>query len=366
MINSKNTILSVAAVAALTLSGCGSDTPDTPDITSTTSTTSTPGATSDTISGDIASDRTLTADRTWILNGRVNVPPGVTLTIEPGTTIAGKEGTSAWLFVAAGAILMAEGTEANKITFTSEAAIKGEAEASGQWGGVTIIGNSTNPQLAAGYEVDETIFAGTDNSSSGVIKHAVFNNTGIAIRPDQEVNGLSLFGVSDSTIVDNITVNRSFDDGLEIWGGTVNVSNITIIDAGDDAFDTDSGWTGTVDGLTVTNPVYAAIEMSGTTVGTYKNVEITVNSPLSEGGVYYKAGSGEVIGAVLENVNIRYNNASRGALTVRGDFDSVNSTMTNVVLNLGSNSSIAAWTADDEADRAEIQAVFDAGTGNVQ
>ena len=348
--------LSVFTAAAITLTGCGgggsSDTPSAPKPKPT------PEPSSELV-GTISANKTLTADTQWLLNGKVVVASGVTLTIEPGTTIAGMEGTDAWLMVLSEAKLMANGTAANPIVFTSEAAINGETEAPGQWGGVTIIGNSANSQTGA-YEVDDVTEAGTSGNTSGSLKYVVVNNSGIAVEVDKEINGLSLFGVSASTTVENITTNRSGDDGVEIWGGTVNLKNVTIDGAQDDSFDTDSGWTGMVDGLTITNGKKAGIEMSGTTVGTYKNVNITLDSADSEGGLYFKAGDGEVLGAVLENVNVVYNSAVKGAMSVHGDFDNANSSMTNVVLS-GSNDAIVAKSSpDDDADVAEVQAMYDA------
>jgi len=345
--------LSALAATAITITGCGGGGGSTPVGGSTPA-----PVTKTTLSGNIVANKTLTADKTWILDGQVEVHDGATLTIEPGTKIAGKEGTDAWLFVKPGAKLMAEGTAAKPILFTSEAAIKGEAEAAEQWGGVTIVGNSANSQTG-NYEVDDATAAGTGDATSGVLKYVTINNSGIAVAPDKEINGLSLFGVSASTTVENITVNRSGDDGIEIWGGSVNLKTIKIDGAKDDSFDTDSGWTGTVDGLTITNGKKAGIEMSGTTVGTYKNVNITIDSPDSEGGLYFKAGSGEVVGGKFENVVVTYNSTAKGAIAVTGDFDNVNSTMTNVTL-AGSNTAIVAKKDTDAAATALAKALFDA------
>ena len=296
-----------------------------------------------------------------MLDGKVEVASGVTLTVEAGTTIVGKEGTDAWLFVKSGAKLVAEGTATSPIVFTSEAAMLNETEASGQWGGVTIIGNSANSQTGT-YEVDDLTEAGTGDATSGSLKYVTINNSGIAVAPDKEINGLSLFGVSASTTVENVTINRSGDDGIEIWGGSVNLKDVTINGAGDDSFDTDSGWNGTVDGLTISNGTYSGIEMSGTSVGTYKNVTIDVSATntLAEGGLFFKAGSGEIVGGHFENVAITYNSTAKGAMVVHGDFDSVNTTMTNVTIT-GTNTKIVAKTSpDDDAEVTVVKGIFDA------
>ncbi len=363
-------LLSVAAAAVLALNGCGggssssttdTTTTDTNTTDTNTSTTGTTTPTSDTLSGKISADTTLTADTVWKLDGKVVVESGATLTIEAGTTVIGVEGTDAWLMVMPGAKLMAEGTEANPILFTSEVAYNGGTEAPGQWGGVTLIGNSDNDQTDT-YEVDDTTQAGTGDASSGSLKYVTINNTGIAVEQDKEINGLSLFGVSSATTVDHITVNNSGDDGIEIWGGTVNLTNITIVGAQDDGFDTDLGWTGTVDGLVISEGKYAGIEMSGTSTGTYKNVDITVTSADSEGGLYFKGHDGEMLGGHFENVEITYNTTSAGCMVGRGTFDKANASMTGVVCD-GSNTDIIAkddTVAVDVQSAADIKAMYDA------
>ena len=69
----------------------------------------------------------------------------------------------------------------------------------------------------------------------------------------QETNGLSMVGVGSGTVVENITVDYSNDDGIEIWGGTVNMTNVTISHCTDDHLDVDSMYQGTVKNLVRNN-----------------------------------------------------------------------------------------------------------------
>jgi len=318
------------------------------------------------ISGTISINTTLTADKVWLLDGKVEVADGVTLTVEPGTTVAGKSGTNGWLLVHPGAQLNAAGTSVAPILFTSEEAVDGAAEAFGQWGGVTLIGNAGNDQTSA-YEVDGTVpGTGNDTDSSGVLTYVTLNNTGVEVVTNQEINGLSFVGVGSLTLVDNITVNRSGDDGIEIWGGTVNLTNIVIDGAQDDSFDTDEGWAGSVDGLTITNGAKAGIEMSGSTRATYKNVTITHGAgDGAEGGIYFKPNDNQEIGGVFENVTITHNGADTafGAIHSRekpGSALDFATTFTNVTL-AGTN---PTKFSGDEA--AVLEAIFDNGTGNTK
>jgi len=316
------------------------------------------------LSGTITVDTVLTADKVWLLDGKVEVDNGAVLTVEPGTTVAGKSGTNGWLLVHPDSQLNAAGTVADPILFTSEEAVNGEAEAFGQWGGVTLIGNAGNDQTTA-YEVDGTVpGTGNDADSSGILTYVTLNNTGVEVVVDQEINGLSLVAVGAGTTIDNITVNRSGDDGIEIWSGTVAFTNIVIDGAQDDSFDTDQGWTGSVDGLTITNGVKAGIEMSGSTRAIYKNVSITLGAAnVSEGGIYFKPNDNKAIGGVFENVTITHNgtDAAFGAIHSRekpGSSIDLLSTFTNVVLE-GTNP-----TKFSGPYATTLESLFDNGSGN--
>jgi hypothetical protein len=51
-------------------------------------------------------------------------------------------------------------------------------------------------------------------------------------------------GVGSGTTVDHIQVYNSSDDGIEIFGGNVNLRRVVITGADDDGLDTDTGWRG--------------------------------------------------------------------------------------------------------------------------
>ena len=160
---------------------------------------------------------------------------------------------------------MAQGTAAQPIIFTSEIAANGGTAAVGQWGGLTIIGNAGNAQVGP-YEVNSEFVPGTSDmaDNSGVLTYVQILNSGITMAQDKEINGLSLVGVGSGTTIQNITVVKSDDDCVEAWGGTVNMSNITVSECTDDHFDIDDGYSGTVTNLVINQTTgNAAMEMSG-------------------------------------------------------------------------------------------------------
>lgn len=310
------------------------------------------------ISGIISSDKTLTADKVWVLKGLVTVNNGATLTIEPGTTVLGAAGTGAatsYLVIDKGAKIMAEGTQANPIIFKGETAYDGGANEWGQWGGITIIGNAGNAQVGA-YEADSSFTAGTSDlaDNSGVLKYIELYNSGITMETDKELNGMSFVGVGSGTTVDNIKVEKSDDDCMEFWGGTVNVSNISLAECSDDQFDIDDGYSGTVTNLTIVQTTgNAAMEMSGNTAATFENLNITVNNSSKEGGIYFK---GDGTGGHFKNGSITYNvSNSYGAFHSNGAFDSTNTSFTNFTLGGTSTDKFTGPSATSIENLFDIQ-----------
>jgi trimeric autotransporter adhesin len=66
-----------------------------------------------------------------------------------------------------------------------------------------------------------------------------------------DLNGLTLSGVGSATTIDNVQVHNSGDDGIEIFGGTVNMKHVILTGALDDSLDCDEAWTGNVQFLIV-------------------------------------------------------------------------------------------------------------------
>lgn len=296
-----------------------------------------PALAKETIANTISADTTLTSDKIWIIDGLVTVQDGATLTIEPGTVVAGKYGTadnSSYMVIAPGGKIIADGTADAPIIFTSEKAVDGEAPAVGQWGGLTLVGNAGNDQVKP-YEVNEDFVAGTSDmaDNSGVLRHVKILNSGITMAEDKEINGLSFVGVGSGTVVENITVDLSDDDGVELWGGTVNLSNITISRCTDDHFDFDDGYSGLVTNLVINNTMgNAGIEMSGNTAATIDGFNITMTDTAKEGGIYFK-GSG--IGGTLKNGTVTYMVEDNGYGAIHSNdvnIDAANTSFENVSL----------------------------------
>jgi hypothetical protein len=202
---------------------------------------------STTLTGTINTTTTLTADKVWTLKGYVYVTDGAKLIIQPGTTIISDISEKGALCIERGAQIIAEGTATKPIVFTSGRPA-GE-RTPGDWGGIVILGRAktnrtSEPTIEGGIGRP---FGGTnDLDNSGVLKYVRIEYAGIAAMPNSEINALTLGGVGNGTIIDNVQTIYANDDAFEFFGGTVNAKNLYAFATADDDFDFDFGYTGTI------------------------------------------------------------------------------------------------------------------------
>lgn len=212
------------------------------------------------ISGTITENVTLTSDTYWILSGGVFVGEDgseqeVTLTIEPGTMLAGESGND-FLVINRGAKIEAAGTRSEPIVMTSIADLEGEAEENdrGEWGGLIINGKAP----INGCNADETLceaegeggtgkYGGNDVAdNSGTLRYLQVKYAGFEITEKNELNGIAFQGVGSGTTVEYIQVHNNDDDGVEFFGGTVNAKYLVLTGNEDDSLDWTLGWQGKV------------------------------------------------------------------------------------------------------------------------
>jgi len=286
--------------------------------------------------GAITANETWTSDKIYILTGKVIVNSGVTLTIQPGTIIKGAEGTgtlASALVVAQGAKLNAVGTEALPIIFTSvlDNIAAGQLTGTnldendqGLWGGVIILGYA--PISAADGDVLSQIegipasdtfgaFGGSNSTDdSGDLAYISIRHGGALIGAGNEINGLTLGGVGSGTSISNIEVVSNLDDGIEFFGGTVNVSNILIGHQGDDGLDIDMNYAGTITNFVVINGVNSdeSLEIDGPEGTTNTSGLFTLLNGTTNGNGDFKAkAQGTVNNVIMGTAKIRasYQNA---------------------------------------------------------
>lgn len=333
--------LFLAVTVAAIMTGCGSDSSDKKNSSSASFASCDESKTpvQCTLSGTVNKNYTLTADKLWLLNGPIKVgygngnintaaerqqlkDAGVTLTIEPGTDVRGL-GSGSALIVTRGSKLMAEGTAAKPITFSS---IDENYDGMSEWGGVVIQGFA--PQYGKG---DSGVcyagnadgicnvegeggsivgkFGGNDVAdNSGVIKYVRIAEGGISVGASNEINGLTLQGVGYGTTIEYVQVHGNLDDGVEWFGGTVNAKYLVLTNNDDDDLDFDEGYKGNIQHVIIKKSANAAPQGS--------------NDPRGiEGNSDYDALEDESVSAThaaIANVTIKGNNVNNSATHSKG------------------------------------------------
>jgi len=196
---------------------------------------------------------------------------GPTLTIEAGATLAFQTNKD-FIIINRGSRILADGRADAPITITSVSDINGTVgpEDVQQWGGIVINGFAVSNKCsyvgvrgAAGFDLapgtecsieaegsagdDDSQYGGAnDADDSGILRYVVVKHTGAQVANGDELNGISFGAVGSSTIVENLEAYSTFDDGIEMFGGAVDITNYVAVYVRDDSIDIDEGYNGTI------------------------------------------------------------------------------------------------------------------------
>jgi hypothetical protein len=194
---------------------------------------------------------------------------GPVLTIEAGATLAWRTSKD-FMIINRGSQIFAVGSPDAPITLTSTSDVDGTVgpEDVQQWGGVVINGFAVTNKCAytgtrgeAGFALagechvaaegaaglDESFYGGdNDTDSSGRLEYVRVKHTGATVGNGDELNGITFGGVGSNTVVGNLQVYSTYDDGIEIFGGNFDVNNFVGVYVRDDSLDLDEGWIGTI------------------------------------------------------------------------------------------------------------------------
>ncbi|MEP6806757.1 MAG: hypothetical protein ABI892_19675 [Flavobacterium sp.] len=179
------------------------------------------------LAGNISVNTKLLKRNIYVLQGNVYVTNNAVLTIEPGTLIIGDFETKGTLVVTKGAQLVADGLETDPIVFTSNRSQK----KAGDWGGIVMLGDAPINKFgnvgSYNLDLDPTLTTyGGDNaaSNSGVLRYVRIEFAGKKVKGLDTFNGLTLAGVGNKTVLENIMVSYAGGDSFGFLGGDINAT----------------------------------------------------------------------------------------------------------------------------------------------
>lgn len=251
----KLNFLSFLMIAVALISGCGKDDKGAPDNGPLEVINLQSGAT---LQGSYSGKDIRLAEGNYTLKAYVYLTGGSKLTIAPGSVIKSDITEKGALVVERNSQLIADGTVAKPIVFTSGKPV-GQRNP-GDWGGIILLGNAptnrpTEPTIEGGVGRG---YGGTNAAdNSGVIRYVRIEFAGIAAEPNSEINGLTLGGVGSGTVIDYVQTVYANDDAFEFFGGTVNAKHLVAYATADDDFDFDFGYTGKIQfGVSLRDPLF--------------------------------------------------------------------------------------------------------------
>lgn len=227
------------------------------------------GAATVDVTADIETSTKWVSTNVYNLTKQIYVRPGATLTIEAGTRVESTANVGGSLAVSRGARIYVNGTKDAPVVMTSSNDDGTARVACNEWGNLTLMGkgliaassdlsrnrpgNTKTPTGLNTVQMEGLVADGTndvvyggadDNDDSGSISYLSLRYGGKVIGLGNELNGLSLGGIGRETDINHVEIFNNVDDGIEIWGGAVNLKYVNIWNIGDDSFDIDQGWRG--------------------------------------------------------------------------------------------------------------------------
>jgi hypothetical protein len=211
-----------------------------------------------------------TKNNVYVLDGLVFLESGGVLNIQEGTVVKFKEvptnsDPASALIITRGAQIFAIGTPTEPIIFTAEADDVNDPTDLGPtdvklWAGLVLLGKAKTLKDGS-YEVNvegiptsepRGLYGAiggnpnnfVDNDNSGTLRYVSIRHTGFGLSSGSELQGLTLGGVGSGTTIEYVESYASSDDGIEIFGGSVNIKYFVSAFSEDDTYDVDEGWSG--------------------------------------------------------------------------------------------------------------------------
>jgi hypothetical protein len=196
------------------------------------------------------SNQTWSVDSNYEIRGQLRVKDQTTLTIPAGVVVFEDKATLGTLIIERGGKIVAVGSAAAPIIFTSNETPGFQTR--GSCGGIIINGraktstvNSCIGDSAASEGGAIGYYGGNDDTdNSGQLKYVRVEFSGKEITPNNELNSFLFNAIGSGTQLEYLEAFMGADDCMEFFGGVVDCKHFIGIDGTDDGFDTGGGYRG--------------------------------------------------------------------------------------------------------------------------
>jgi len=221
------------------------------------------------LSGSINKDTKLYKRDIYLLLGDVFVTDSTTLTIEPGTVILGDYKTKGSLTISNGSKIIADGTQTDPIIFTSSRSVKKP----GDWGGIFILGDAPTNKFGNESSINyglrpsnlENLNYGGDNteSDSGIFRFVRIEFAGKRTKEYGYFNGLTMAGIGNGTIIENVMVSYCQGNSFNVLGGRVVLERLVSYKSNHNDYEFNHGvQANIVNSLAIRSPYVSSSEVS--------------------------------------------------------------------------------------------------------
>lgn len=194
------------------------------------------------LEGEIFGRLSLDTRYDYILTGPLIVRDQASLEFPAGTHLKVQANVGAYIAVVQGGLLFTWGTAQAPVTISSNA----PEPSAGDWGGIIFCGQSPLEGADRKLSPIGNYYYGGDipNDISGYLRYLKIEHAGAAYNEQLNYSALNFFGVGRSTVVDHVWIDNVLHHGIDIIGGNVEMEDMVVRAAQQNALSIRSNWGG--------------------------------------------------------------------------------------------------------------------------
>ena len=181
----------------------------------------------------------------YVLTGPLIVRDQASLEFPAGTHLKVQAGVGAYIAVVQGGSIFSWGTPDRPVTISSNA----PEPSAGDWGGIILCGQAPLESAERKFTPIGNYYYGGNNPNdgSGALRYLKIEHAGASYNEQFNFSALSLYGTGRLTPLHHVWVDNVLHEGIEITGGNIDLENLVVTRAQQNALSITSNWGGQAD-----------------------------------------------------------------------------------------------------------------------